>query len=78
MPWGMASINGLEALVGLSLGLHSMVEVCLGVFVEVGEAGFVEGFILLGLHCKLGFFPVVVCGLRLGVGLGIELLGTHL
>ena len=52
MPWGMASINGLAALVGLSLGFHSMVEVGLGVFVGVGEAGFAEGFVLLGLHCK--------------------------
>ena len=78
MPWGMASINGLETLVGLSVGLHSMVEVGLGVFVGVGEAGFVEGFVFLGLHWKRGFSLVAVCGLGLGVGLGIELLGTHL
>ena len=55
MPSGMASINGLESLVGLSLGLHSMVEVCLDVFVGVEEAGLAEGFVLLGLlfaRCK--------------------------
>ena len=78
MPWGMASINGLEALVGLSLGLYSMVEVCLGVFVGIGEAGLVEGFVLLGLHFKQGFCLVAFYGLGVGLGLGIELLGTHL
>ena len=72
MPWGMASTNGLAALVELSFGLHCMVEVGLGVFVGVGEAGLAEGFVLLGLHCKQGFSPVAVCGL------GIEPLGTHL
>ena len=51
---------------------------CLGDFVEIGEAEFVEGFVFLGLHWKQGLCPVVVCGLGLGVGLGIELLGTHL
>ena len=78
MPWGMASINGLAALVELSFGLHCMVGVCLDVFAGVGEASFVEGFVLLGLHCKLGFYLMVVCGLGLGVGLGIKILGTHL
>ena len=74
----MASINGLEALVGLSLGLHSMVEGCLGVFVGVGEAGLAEGFVLLHIHCKQGFSPVAFYGLGIGLGLGIKLLGTHL
>ena len=78
MLWDMASINGLIALVGLSFGLHCMVVVCLVVFVEVGEVGFVEGFVFLGLHWKQGFSLVVGCGLRLGLGLGIEPLGTHL
>ena len=57
----MASINGLEMLVDLSLGLHSMVEVCSGVFVGVEKAGLAEGFVLLGLHCKQGFSPVAFC-----------------
>ena len=78
MPWGMASINSLEALVGLSLGRHSRVQICLGVFVRVGEAGLAEGFVLLGLHYKQGFSPMAFCGLGLGVDLGIKLLGTHL
>ena len=75
---GVASINGLAALVGLSFALHCMVAVCLGDFVGVGEVGFVERFVFLGLHWKPGFSLVVVCGLGLGVGLGIKLLGTHL
>ena len=55
-----------------------MVADCLGDFVGVGEAGFVERFVFLGLHWKRGFSPVVGRGLGLGVGLGLELLGTHL
>ena len=78
MPWGMASINGLVALVELSFGFQCMVEVCLGVFVGVGEAGLAERLVFLGLHCKRGFSPVAFCGLGIGVGLGIKLLGTHL
>ena len=78
MPCGVASINGLAALVGLSFGLHCMVAVCLGDFVGVGEAGFVERFVFLGLHWKRGFSLVVGCGLGLGLGLGIKPLGTHL
>ena len=78
MPWGMASTNGLAALVELSFGLHCMVEVCLGVLVGVREAGLVERFVFLGLHCKRGFSPVAFCSLGIGLGLGIELLGTHL
>ena len=78
MLCGVASVNGLAALVGLSFCLHCMVAVCLGNFVGVGEAGFVEGFVFLGLHWKRGFSLVVFYGLGLGVGLGIELLGTHL
>ena len=74
----MASINGLAALVGLSFGLHCMVEVCLGVFVGIGEASLAERLVFLGLHCKRGFSPVAFCSLGIGVGLGIELLGTHL
>ena len=74
----VASVNGLAALVGLSFGLHCRVAVCLGDFVGVGEAGFVEGFVFLGLHWKRVFSPMVGCGLGLEVGLGIELLGTHL
>ena len=78
MSWGMASINGLAMLVELSFGLHCMVEVCLGVFVGVGEVGLAKGLVFLGLHCKRGFSPVAVCGLGIGVGLGFEPLGTHL
>ena len=78
MLCGVASVNGLIALVGLSFGLHCRVVVCLGVFVEVGEAGCIEGFVFLGLHWKRGFSLGVVCGSGLGVGLGIEPLGTHL
>ena len=52
MPWGMASTNGLAAPIELSFGLHCMVVVCLGDFVGVGETGFVEGFVFLGLHWK--------------------------
>ena len=78
MLCGLASVNGLIELVGLSFGLHCMVVVCLGDFVGVGEASFVERFVFLGLHWKQGFSLVVVCGLGLGVGLGMELLGTHL
>ena len=58
----MARINGLAALFGLSFGLHCMVVVCLGDFVEVGEAGFIERFVFLGLHWKQGFSPMVGCG----------------
>ena len=50
--WGLASVNGLIELVGLSFSLHCMVVVCLGDFVDVGEAGFVEGFVSLGLYWK--------------------------
>ena len=75
---GVASINGLIALVGLSFGFHCMVVVCLGDFVGVGETGFVEGLVFLGLHWKQGFSLGVVCGLEARVGLGMELLGTHL
>ena len=78
MPWGMASTNGLAALVELSFGLQFMVEVSLGVFVGVGEASLAKGFVFLGLHSKQGFSPVAFCGLGIGVGLGIEPLGTHL
>ena len=78
MLCGLASVNGLIALVDLSFGLHCMVVVCLGHFVGVGETGFVEGFVFLGLHWKRGFSLEVVCGLGAGVGLGMELLGTHL
>ena len=78
MPWGMASINGLAALVELSFGLHCMVGICLGVFVGVGEAGLAERLVFLGRHCKRGFSPVAFCGLGIGLGLGIEHLGTHL
>ena len=74
----MASINGLVALAELSFGLHCMVGVCLGVFVEIGEAGLAERLVFLGLHCKQGFSPVGFFGLGIGVGLGIELLGTRL
>ena len=55
-----------------------MVVVCLGDSIGVGEMGFVEGLVFLGLHWKRGFSLGVVCGLGVGVGLGIELLGTHL
>ena len=78
MLCGLASVNDLIELVGLGFGLHCMVVVCLGDFVGIGEIGFVEGFIFLGLHWKRGFSLGVVCGSRLGVGLGIKLLGTHL
>ena len=78
MLCGLSSINSLAALVGLSFGLHCMVAVCFSVFVGVGEAGFVERFVFLGLHWKRGFSLGVVCGSGLGVGLGIEPLGTHL
>ena len=65
-------------MVGKGLGLHCMVVVCLGDFVGVGETGFVEGLVFLGLHWKRGFSLGVVCGLGARVGLGMELLGTHL
>ena len=65
-------------MVGKGFGLHCMVVVCLGDFVGVGETGFVEGLVFLGLHWKRGFSLGVMCGLGVGVGLGIELLGTHL
>ena len=74
----MVSINGLIALVCKSFGLHCMVVVCLGDYVGVGETGFVEGLVFLGLHWKRGFSLGVVCGLGVGVHLGIEPLGTHL
>ena len=76
MLCGLASVNGLIALV--SFGLHCMVAVCFVVFVEVGEASFIEGFVFLGLHWKRGFSLGAVYGSRLRVGLGIEPLGTHL
>ena len=51
MHWRMASFDGLKGLVvGKSFGLHTMVGVCLGVFVRVREAGLTEGFVRLGLH----------------------------
>ena len=74
----MVRVNGLIELVGTRFGLHCLVVVCLGDFVGVGETGFVEGLVFLGLHWKRGFSLGVVCGLGVGVGLGIELLGTHL
>ena len=76
--YDMVSVHGLIALVYKSFGLHCMVVVCLGDFVGVGETSFVEGLGFLGLHWKRGFSLGVVCGLGVGVGLGIELLGTHL
>ena len=78
MLCGLASVNGLIALVGTSFSLHRMVVVCLGDFVGVGGTGFVEGFIFLGLHWKRGFSLGVVYGLGFGVGFRIEPLGTHL
>ena len=69
MPWDM---------VGKGFGLHCMVVVCLGDFVGVGETGFVEGLVFLGLQWKRGFSFGVVCGLGAGAGFGSELLGTHL
>ena len=75
----MVSFDGLQGLVvGKSFGLHTMVGVCLGVFVGVGEAGLIGGFVRLGLHWKGGFSPVAFIGLGVGLGLGIEFLGTHL
>ena len=59
MLCGLASVNGLIALVGTSFGLHSMVVVGLGDFAGVGGTGFVEGFVFLGLHWKRGFSLVV-------------------
>ena len=76
MLYELASINGLIELVGFIFDLHCMVVVCLGDFVGVGATGFVEGLVFLGLHWKRGFSLGVVCGSRLGVGLGIEPLGT--
>ena len=55
-----------------------MVVVCLGDSIGVGETGFVEGLVFLGLQWKRGFSFGVVCGLGAGVGFGSELLGTHL
>ena len=78
MLCGLVSVNGLIELVGLSFGLHCMGVVCLGDFVGVGETGFVEGLVFLGLHWKQGFSLGIVYGLGVGVGLGIEPLGTHL
>ena len=78
MLCGLASVSGLIEFDGLGFGLHCMVMVCLGDFVRVGETGFVEGLVFLGLHWKRGFSLGVVCGLGVGVGLGIEPLGTHL
>ena len=74
----LVSVTGLQALVCKSFGFHCMVVVCLGDFVGVGEIGFVEGLVFLGLHWKRGFSLGVICGLGVGVGLGIELLGIHL
>ena len=74
----MVSGTGLQTLVCTSLGLHCMVVVCLGDFVGVGETGFVEGLVFLGLHWKRGFVFEVVGGLGAGVGFGMECLGTHL
>ena len=65
-------------MVSKGFGLHCMVVVCLGDFVVVGETGLVGRFVFLGLHWKQGFSLWVVCGLGVGVGLGIEPLGTHL
>ena len=65
-------------MVGKSFGLHCMVVFWLGDFVGAGETGFVEGLVFLGIHWKRGFSLGVICGLGVGVGLGIELLGTHL
>ena len=72
------SVTCLQAFVCTSFGLHCMVVVCLGDSIGVGETGFVEGLVFLGLHWKRGFSLGVVCGLGAGVGLGMELLGTHL
>ena len=55
-----------------------MVVVCLGDSIGVGETGFVERLVFLGLQWKRGFSFGVVCGLGAGVGFGSELLGTHL
>ena len=75
----MTSVDGLKGLVvGTSFGLQTMVGVCLGVFVGVREVGLTEGFVRLGLHCKRGFSTVAFIGLGVGLGLGIEFLGTHL
>ena len=74
----LVNVNGLIALVYKSFGLDCMVVVCLGDFVGVGEIGFFEGLIFLGIHWKRGFSLGVVCGSGLGVGLGIKPLGTHL
>ena len=73
------SFDGLKGcVVGMSFGLHTLVGVCLGVFVEVKEVGWTEGFVCLGLHCKTGFSTVAFGGLGVGLGFGTEFLGTHL
>ena len=74
----LVSVTGLIALVYKRFSLHCMVVVCLGDFVGVGETGFVEGLVFLGLHWKRGVSLGVICGLGAGVGFGSELLGTHL
>ena len=77
--WRMTSVDGVkEFVVGTSFGLQTMVGVCSGVFVRVREASLTEGFVCLGLHCKRGFSTVAFIGLGVGLGLGIEFLGTHL
>ena len=79
VSWGMTSVDSLmELVVGTSFGLHTLVGVCLGVFVGVREAGWTEGFVCLGLHCKRGFSTVAFVALGVGLGLGIEFLETHL
>ena len=74
----MAIFDGLKKLVvGSSFGIHTMVGVCLGVFVRVREVGLIEGFVHLGIHCKRGFSNVAFVGLGVGLCLGIEVLGMH-
>ena len=75
----MTSVDGVkEFVVGSSFGLQTMVGVCLGVLVGFKEAGLIERFFCLVLHCRRGFSLVAFAGLWVGLGLGTEFLGTHL
>ena len=79
MCWRITSVDGLKGfVVGRLFGLQTMVGVCLGVLVGVREAGLIERFVCLGLHCKRGFFLMAFVGLWMGLSLGSEFLGTHL